>query len=230
MAFFNPEPSWGPVMDFLAARQQMVESQIRTNKVVWPHLIDALRTIPREDFLPSTLRPVAYVDQHLSLGEGRFELSPMTTARLIDLLSPAPQDLVLVVGPNFGYSVALLSSLAGTVVGQEPDEGMRHHGERQLGLLSCDNAFMVEEALTKPASDFGPFDAILLCGAVSVPPFPFFKALVPRGRCVGVLQNGPVGHAVLWTKQDQGHPAPFVAFDATAPYLPGHEPVVAFSL
>ena len=87
-------------MDFLAARQQMVESQIRTNKVVWPHLIDALRTIPREDFLPSTLRPVAYVDQHLSLGEGRFELSPLITARLIDLLSPAPQDLVLVVGPG----------------------------------------------------------------------------------------------------------------------------------
>lgn len=217
-------------MDFLAARHQMVESQIRTNKVIWDDLIEALRTVPREDFLPSTLRPVAYLDQHLSLGEGRFELSPLMMARLIDLLSPTSQDLVLVVGPNFGYGVALLSSLAGTVVGQEPHEGMRHHGEHQLGLLSCDNAFMVQEILTKPTSDFGPFDAILMCGAVSSPPVDFFKALVPRGRCVVVLQNGPVGHAVLWTKQDQGHPSPFVAFDATAPYLPGHEPVEAFSL
>lgn len=217
-------------MDFLAARQQMVESQIRTNKVIWGDLIQAYRDVPREDFLPSTLRSVAYLDHHLALGGGRFELSPLIMARLMDVLSPTSQDLVLVVGPNFGYSVAVLSSLAGTVVGQEPDEGMRHHGETQLGLLSCDNAFMVEGDLSAPTSAFGPFDAILLCGAVSQPPFAFFKALVPRGRCVGILQNGPVGHAVLWTKQDQGHPAPFVAFDATAPYLVGHEPVAAFSL
>lgn len=217
-------------MDFAAARQTMVESQIRTNKVIWDALIQSLRTIPREDFLPASLRSVAYVDHHLALGGGRFELSPLLTARLIDLLAPAPQDLVLVVGPNFGYTVALLASLAGTVVGQEPDPLMRQHGENHLGLLSCDNAFMTEGALTAPTPDYGPFDAILLCGAVSAPPFAFFKALVPRGRCVGVLKNGPVGHAVLWTKQDAGHPAPWVAFDATAPHLPHHEPTTAFVL
>jgi protein-L-isoaspartate(D-aspartate) O-methyltransferase len=217
-------------MDFIAARHTMVESQVRTNRVVWGDLITAMNTVPREDFLPSNLRSVAYVDQHLHLGGGRFELSPMLVARLIDLLSPTAQDLVLVVGPNFGYTAALISPLAGTVVGQEPDEGMRHHAEKHLGLLSCDNALMVAGDLDQATKEYGPFDAILLCGAVSAPPFAFFDALVPRGRCVGVLQKGPVGHAVLWTKQDLGNPAPYVAFDATAPYLPGHEPVETFAL
>ena len=71
------------MLNFTTARINMVESQVRPNKVTDPRLIDALETLPREDFVPPDLRAVAYVDRSLKLGEGRYLLDPMVFARLV---------------------------------------------------------------------------------------------------------------------------------------------------
>ena len=80
------------MLNFTTARINMVESQVRPNKVTDPRLIDALETLPREDFVPPDLRAVAYVDRSLKLGEGRYLLDPMVFARLVQAADPQPRQ------------------------------------------------------------------------------------------------------------------------------------------
>src|SRR5262245_48563058 len=102
-------------MDYAVARQHMVDSQIRTNKVTDERLIEAIRALPRERFVPEPIRARSYVDDDVELSPGRYLMEPMVTARLIQAADVKPTDMVLVVGAASGYSSALLAKLANAV-------------------------------------------------------------------------------------------------------------------
>src|SRR3546814_110876 len=97
--------------DYAAARLNMVESQIRANNVTDPPLVEAFLSVPREMFVPKTMRGIAYVDEDLSLGAGRYLMEPMVLARLLQLAQVGPEDLVLDIGSTTGYSAAVLARL-----------------------------------------------------------------------------------------------------------------------
>ena len=103
-------------MDFAAARRNMVDCQILPNRVTDQRLIEALGTVPREAFVPTEFKGVAYVDEAIPLSGGRYLMEPLVTARLIQAAEPKAQDLALVIGCGTGYGAAVLSHLAGTVV------------------------------------------------------------------------------------------------------------------
>src|SRR6058998_2177167 len=105
--------------DYDAARRNMVESQLRPNKVTDERVIAAFMRIRRELFVPERLRGVAYVDDDLPLGEGRYMMRPMVAARLLRAAMAAPKDTALVVGAGVGYEAALLAQLARGVVALE---------------------------------------------------------------------------------------------------------------
>ena len=102
-------------MDFATARYNMVEGQIRPNHVTDDTLIDALASLPREAFVPTEIQGIAYVDKEVPLGEERYLMAPLVTARLAETAAPGPDDLALVIGCATGYGAAVLSHLAGTV-------------------------------------------------------------------------------------------------------------------
>jgi len=112
--------------DFATARHNMVESQIRTNKVTDAAIIDAFEIVPRELFVPKNLMGVAYVDEDLSIGNGRVLMEPMVFARLLQVALPDASDEVLDVACGCGYSTAILSRLTGTVYGIEQEIGRAH--------------------------------------------------------------------------------------------------------
>ena len=95
-------------MDYATARQNMVESQIRPNKVTDPELIDALRSLPRELFVPKAMRGIAYVDEDIAVAPDRYLMEPMVLARLLQEAAVAATDMVLDVGCCTGYSTAVL--------------------------------------------------------------------------------------------------------------------------
>ncbi len=107
------------MIDFTAARLNMVESQLRTNKVTDEAVLAAFRAVPREQFVPAALAGIAYSDDDISLGDGRVLLQPMVLARLLQLAALAPGDGVLEVGAASGYAAALLARLASRVVAVE---------------------------------------------------------------------------------------------------------------
>ena len=89
--------------NFAVARQNMVDNQIRANKVTDPALIEAFLSIPREDFVPSDKEAVAYVDEDLPIGEGRFLIEPMVMSRLLQEANINETDIVLDVGCCTGF-------------------------------------------------------------------------------------------------------------------------------
>ncbi len=214
--------------DFAAARHNMVESQIRPNRVSNPALIEALQDVPREQFVPVASRPVAYVDDDIAVKRGRFLMEPRIMARLIESAAIDPNDMVLDVGCGTGYSTAILARLCGTAVGLESDDELAAEAEERLTALGIDNALIVRNDLREGYPGQAPYDVIIFGGAVAEIPEAFGEQLAERGRLLAVVGgDGIVGKATLMTKHG-GVLSSREVFDAATPFLPGFEPAEDF--
>jgi protein-L-isoaspartate(D-aspartate) O-methyltransferase len=214
-------------MDYASARRNMVESQLRPNKVTDPALLDALTAVPRELFVPEPLRSVAYVDEDIPLGRGRFLMEPMILGRLLELAAVRPSDVALVIGAGLGYSAAVLARVAGRVVALEGYPEFVQQAAPVLQTLGVSNVALVEGPLAEGAPRQAPFDVILFDGAVDRVPPAILDQLAEEGRLVAVIRTAGIGRATLMTRQ-AGIVASRVAFDAAVPRLPGFEPAPAF--
>lgn len=105
--------------EYQSVRLNMVESQIRANKVTDPAILDALLAVPRERFVPESLRGIAYVDEDVPLGNSRYLMEPMVFARLLQFAEIAGGDSVLDIGCGLGYSTAVIARLARRIVAVE---------------------------------------------------------------------------------------------------------------
>jgi protein-L-isoaspartate(D-aspartate) O-methyltransferase len=221
-------------MDFTAARLTMVESQLRPNGVTDPSLIRAMSVVPRENFLPAEQRPLAYVDDDIELGRNlatghRFLLRPMTFGRMVQILMLQDDERVLDVGCGSGYSSAILSHLAHTVVGLESDEVLATEAESLLVSLQIRNAKLVLASLADGQPTAGPYDAILVNGRIEGPPFGLLGQLKDGGRLAAVVGDRELARIALFTRN--GAFSVRYVFEASAPPVPefvGERPTFAF--
>ena len=215
-------------MNYAAARHNMVENQIRTNRVTNPQVIQALEEVPREVFVPNQLRGVAYVDKGVDLGGGRALMEPAVFARLLQAAEIQSGDVVLDVGPASGYSAAVLSRLASTVVAVETDADLSARATSLLAELNVDNVALVNSALSAGDATHGPYNVIVLEGAVARIPEALISQLADGGRLVAVVvgESG-VGRATLMVRVGDAVSSR-VVFDAQLPLLPGFEPRADF--
>ena len=209
--------------DYAAARRNMVDSQLRTNRVTDEALLAAMGEIPRERFVPPALAGVAYVDEDLALGGGRYLMEPMVLARMIQAAEIQPSDAVLDVGCATGYSSAVASRLAAMVIGLESDSRLAKAATDNLAALRIDNAVIVSGDMRAGHPRQAPYDVILLQGAISEIPAQIAAQLAEEGRLVAVLAPpGATGRATLSLKTG-GIVSHRDLFDAATPPLPGFE-------
>jgi protein-L-isoaspartate(D-aspartate) O-methyltransferase len=220
-----------------AKRIAMVECQLRPNEVTDPALLDAMRSLPRERFVPPTLENFAYIDEGVELfpaseaTPARFLLAPMVQARLIQLAEIEAQDKVLDVGCATGYSTAVLAEIAASVVGLEPEPKLAKAAKANLAGLEVTNAEIVSGALGDGWAAQAPYDVIVLEGSVPEVPESLLAQLKDGGRLVAVVTRAPnmrQGKAYLFTRVD-GEASGIVHFDAGASPLPGLVPEPAFT-
>ena len=216
---------------FEAARIHMIESQLRPNKVMDDRVLDVFSRIRRELFVPEHLRSIAYVDEDLPLGRGRYLMEPMVAARLIQAASPERIGTALVVGAGTGYEAAVLSMLTRTVVALEEDAELARLARAALVEENIAAVSVVEEPLPQGHKARAPYDVVLFGGAVAEVPSEITAQLAEDGRLVAVVKTdaGSVGRATLVTRTG-GVVARRIIFDASIPVLPGFAPRPAFVL
>ncbi|MDD3446123.1 MAG: protein-L-isoaspartate O-methyltransferase [Zavarzinia sp.] len=213
--------------DFAALRRMMLDSQIKPNKVTDVRIHDALMAVPRENFVPAALKPVAYVDEDLSLGGGRYLVEPRVFARMLQESGVTAQDKVLDLGAGTGYTSAVLGHLAGSVNAIEPDAALAAQAKAAIADLGLGNVTVLDGALAAGHAAGAPYDVILIEASVSEVPAALFAQLAEGGRLIAVLRNGPMGVATLYTKS-LGIIGSRPLFDAATPVMPGFERPAAF--
>lgn len=216
--------------DFALARRNMVDGQLRPNRVTSAALLAAIGELPRERFLPEGLRSVAYADDDVPLGNGRFMMEPMVLARLIQNLQPLPDDKALVAASGRGYGAAILARLVKSVVAVENDGGLAASAQQTLRELGVTNVQHVAGQPDQGAAASGPYEIILIEGAVQEVSRAIVDQLAEGGRLATVVADpsGALGVAHLFVKQGgvtSGRPL----FDAGTPSLPGFTPPPKFT-
>jgi protein-L-isoaspartate(D-aspartate) O-methyltransferase len=217
------------------ARYNMVDNQLRANKVHDERVLDAILRLQRDLFAPPELRVVAYIDEDLPVAtgrspehsstrsSGRYLMEPMVAARLLQALAAQPKDIALVVGAGVGYEAAALGLLARGVIALEEDSELTRIGRSALVDHRIASVTYVEAPLKAGHRARAPYDVILFGGAVASIPDEISAQLGEGGRMGVVLREpGFVGRAVLITRAGAVL-AQRVIFDAATPLLPGFE-------
>jgi protein-L-isoaspartate(D-aspartate) O-methyltransferase len=215
------------MIDFAAAREAMVDCQVRPSDVTRFPIIDAMLAIPREEFLPEALRPVAYLGEHVPIAPGRVLLDPRVFAKMLDAINVGPTDLVLDVGCGLGYSSAVLARMAEAVIALEEIPELAAGAETLLSTHSVDNAIVETGPLAAGVPGQGPYDAIIIEGGIEVLPEAITAELKTGGRIVAIFVEGRGGQVRLGTKLAHGISWRRV-FDASAPKLAGFEAAKSF--
>lgn len=215
--------------EFAQRRITMVDTQVRPSDVTSFQVLDAMLSVPRELFVPSEQKDAAYAGVNVALGHGRVVLSPRTMAKLLQVADVQPDELVLDVGAGLGYSSALAACMAEAVIALEEDADLALEAERALSEASADNVAVINGALAEGASKHGPYDVVLIEGAVEDIPDALIDQLKVGGRIVAIFLEGALGTARVGYKDGQGVSWRF-AFNAAAPVLPGFEKRREFAL
>ena len=209
-------------MDFAQARTAMVDSQVRPNDVTKYSIIDALQTIERENYVPDQFRAVAYADAPIRLSSDRVLLDARVFSKLLDELNILPTEFVLDIGAGLGYSTAVIARLAEAVIGVEDDEKLVSDASENLQAAQIDNAMVAHAPLTKGAAKHGPYDVIVVEGAVENFPDGLLAQLKDGGRVGAIFVKDGVGTARIGLKNGD-RIGWRDTFNADAPVLTGFE-------
>jgi protein-L-isoaspartate(D-aspartate) O-methyltransferase len=216
-------------MDYADARKRMVDGQLRPNRVTDPRVLDAMRELPREDFLPAAVQARAYSDEDVPLPGGRCMVAPMVIARLAQVAAVRPGDRALVVCAGTGYGAAVLARCGARVTAIEPDAALAAVASRALAATLPAGAVRIESA--RPIEGFAagaPYDVILIEGEVPELPEAVAGQLAEGGRLVTVLGNGRRGGVAVLARRIGGAVSTTPVFDCATAALPAFQPTPGF--
>jgi protein-L-isoaspartate(D-aspartate) O-methyltransferase len=202
-----------PAPDYAAARQAMVDSQLRPQGVNDPSVITAMSLVPREKFVPDEQRPLAYVDRAIPVGEGRALPAAAVTGLLLTALAPLPGQTALVVGAATGYAAAVLAEMGVKAMALESSSTLAS-AARKLRVST------VEGALEEGHERSAPYDFILINGAVEFIPDTLVGQLKDGGRLAGAIVDQGVTRLFVGRKAGGGFGFHSIA-DSATPALPG---------
>lgn len=211
------------MINFEQCRRNMVERQLRTNKVTDEGVLSAMGRIPREVFTGPEYDGIAYVDEDLPIGYGRYLMEPMVLARMLQAARIGADDVILDIGCGSGYTAAVCAQMGATVVAVESDPRLAADATRIMSELEADNVVVVVGTLKDGYQAQAPYDVIVFSGSVPEIPEAVQGQLSDGGRLVAVLMDdeGP-GRAVV-AENSGGRIETRTICEASIPRLPGFE-------
>jgi protein-L-isoaspartate(D-aspartate) O-methyltransferase len=187
-------------MNFEQARSNMIEQQIRTWEVLDQRVLDLLGSVPREDFVPSRYRSLAFSDTNIPLGFGEVMMAPKVEARMLQMLAVEPGDRILEIGTGSGYVTALLARSGREVTTVEIHPELSASAKLRVSQQGLDNVrFEVGNGLEHKATEEG-YDVIAVTGSLPVYSHRFERRLAIGGRVFLIVGEPPVMEAMLVTR------------------------------
>lgn len=210
-----------PVPDYAAARQAMVDSQLRPQGVNDPAVIEAMSTVPRERFVPEEQKPLAYADRPIPLGEGRALPAAPVLGLLLTALAPLRGERALVVGAGTGYATAVLKEMGVQTVSLESSASL-------AGSARENGVDVIEGDLKSGHGKGAPYDFVLIDGAVEYVPDALVEQLRDGGRLGGAIIDKGITRLIIGRRAGGGFGHHTIA-DASTPALPGFQRPHAFT-
>ncbi len=216
------------MIDFTAAREAMVDGQIRPSGVTLYPVLKAFMDVPREVYVPQDKKSVAYVGEHIALSPDRKLMAARLQAKMLNELDLKPHELVLDVAGGTGYSTAIIAQLAEAVVMVEENDALADKAESTLSEQGVDNAIVVRNPLSEGAAKHGPFDVIVIEGGIEDFPATLLDQLKEGGRVAAFFDDSGnfachIGHKqngrIYWNAK----------FDGVVPILNGFAAEKAFT-
>ena len=208
----------------------MVNCQLMTNGITDEALLSAFRRMPREKFLPAGQDGCAYIDEDILLGNSDFLMEPVVFAKMLQAVDLKPRETVLNIGDATGYSSAILSGLATTVVALENRKGQLKQAEDLWIALDCCNIAAVPGENAKGSPQHAPYDVIFINGSVARAPEELLGQLKEGGRLVAVVRESErtPGMVTVFEKLRHVGCSAHRLFNASTPYVKGFDPETCF--
>ena len=205
-------------MDVHLENTAMVLGQIKPLSNISQNILQALYDIDRKDYTPIELRDFSYIEKNIHIGKNRYLLKPAITAKLLSALEVAVTETILIISSTTGYSAALASKIAETVICIEQDSDLLDFSEKIAIENSMNNIVFIKNELNKGYRDQGPYTCILIEGAIEEEPKFILEQLAEGGRLVTILNNNENGSAIKYTKINGQITSQFL-FSMDAPVL-----------
>lgn len=183
-------------MSALQAREQMIEQQVRAWDVLDARVLETLRQVPREAFVPPQHRFLAFADLEIPLACGQHMLRPSVVGRLLQALALTGDERVLEVGAGSGFVTACLRAAAASVHSLEIFPELAELARRNIGSLGMRDVEILTQDASRLASD-ARYDAIAVTASLPVPDERFQRQLAVGGRLFVVVGTPPVMEARL---------------------------------
>ena len=216
-------------MNIEQARFNMIEQQIRPWEVLDPVVLDLLFVVKREDFVPAAYRNLAFADMEIPIGSGQVMLAPRVEARLLQELGIKKTDKVLEIGTGSGYMAALLAARAEHVVSVEARPEIAEFARQNLERTGVANVSVEVGNGANGWPARGPYDVIVVSGALPALPDALLKQLRLSGRLAAIVGTAPVMEAQLVTCSAEGVYNTVNLFETVVPALDGAEAKPGFS-
>lgn len=216
-------------MNLEQARTNMIDQQIRSWEVLDSRVLDILREIPREEFVPTRHRKIAFSDLRIPLGHGQFMMKPIEQGRLLQGLALAEGEKVLEIGTGSGFLTACLAAMTGNVTSIEMLADIAEQAKANLEARGTEGVDLRTGDVLDARFEDGEFDTIVVTASVASIPEQFVRWLRPGGRLFIVRGRSPAMEALVVTRSDSGRLSEQSLFDTDLPRLIGAEDAPVFN-
>lgn len=191
-------------MGFFEERQLMAERQLESRGIINPRVLEAMRTVPREKFVPEELEELAYRDGTLPIGEGQTISQPYMIAKMVELLELKGGEKVLEIGAGSGYEAAVLAECASEVITMDrlkslvalARKNLKNAGYKEVKVIYGDGTLGYQEEV--------PYDGIIVAAGSPKVPQPLLDQLAVGGRLVIPVGDRSLQKVII-VKNDNGN-------------------------
>ena len=205
-------------MDSNSLNKKMIEGQIKPLGNINKTILDAFLSVPRDSFVPKDLISFSYLEKHLDLSNQRFLLKSSLIAKIISSADVRSEDAVLVIGSSTGYSSAILSKVAETVISIEEDQELVSFSELSIKKNEIDNVVFINKNLSEGCPEHGLFSRIIIEGAIESKPKNILDQLEEGGKLIVIYKIDNICEVGEYTKIQNDFNYKFL-FNCEAPLL-----------